>query len=178
MSDYLVHHGIPGMRWGVRRYQARDGSLTSAGKRRYSSDSNKPRMSKKKMLGTAVAASLALYGAANLAGKIRKTNTYSVVKSEASRRLASNLPANSYREKLRNVGNTISKTRNFIGEHRDTIDYAARNIYRAVSKQPYYKKAMGMAYESLTKTGLDLTTGERILSALIDDLGAREYDRY
>lgn len=32
---YLVHHGIKGMRWGVRRYQNDDGSLTEAGKIRY-----------------------------------------------------------------------------------------------------------------------------------------------
>ena len=31
---YLEHHGIPGMRWGVRRYQNADGSLTTAGKLR------------------------------------------------------------------------------------------------------------------------------------------------
>lgn len=30
----LYHHGIKGMRWGVRRYQNEDGSLTPAGKRR------------------------------------------------------------------------------------------------------------------------------------------------
>lgn len=34
----LYHHGIKGMRWGVRRYQNKDGSLTPAGKKRYSSD--------------------------------------------------------------------------------------------------------------------------------------------
>lgn len=31
----LYHHGIKGMRWGVRRYQNSDGSLTTAGKKRY-----------------------------------------------------------------------------------------------------------------------------------------------
>lgn len=32
---YLEHHGIKGMKWGVRRYQNPDGSLTAAGKQRY-----------------------------------------------------------------------------------------------------------------------------------------------
>lgn len=33
--DELYHHGIKGQKWGVRRYQNADGSLTSAGKKRY-----------------------------------------------------------------------------------------------------------------------------------------------
>ena len=33
-NNELVHHGILGMKWGVRRYQNKDGSLTPAGKRR------------------------------------------------------------------------------------------------------------------------------------------------
>lgn len=42
MSEYLMHHGIKGQKWGVRRYQYTDGTLTPAGRKRYSvnTDSN------------------------------------------------------------------------------------------------------------------------------------------
>lgn len=34
-DNYLEHHGIIGQKWGIRRYQNPDGSLTDAGKKRY-----------------------------------------------------------------------------------------------------------------------------------------------
>lgn len=33
-TEELYHHGIPGQKWGIRRYQNKDGSLTAAGRKR------------------------------------------------------------------------------------------------------------------------------------------------
>ena len=34
MENELYHHGVKGQKWGVRRYQNSDGSLTDNGKKR------------------------------------------------------------------------------------------------------------------------------------------------
>lgn len=46
-DEELYHHGIKGQKWGIRRYQKKDGSLTAAGKKRYDKSTHRSRLEEK-----------------------------------------------------------------------------------------------------------------------------------
>ena len=46
-NNDLLHSGVKGMKWGIRRYQNKDGSLTNAGKKRYNKEMEKLRAEKR-----------------------------------------------------------------------------------------------------------------------------------
>ena len=64
--DYLEHHGIKGQRWGVRRYQNPDGTLTEQGKKQKSNNDKRNKYIK--------------YGAAATAGVLAIAGGYALQK--------------------------------------------------------------------------------------------------
>lgn len=46
-NNSLYHHGIKGQRWGVRRYQNQNGTLTPAGKKRYAKNTTQSKAKEK-----------------------------------------------------------------------------------------------------------------------------------
>ena len=64
VRNELYHHGIQGQKWGIRRYQNPDGTLTEEGKKRYGSEENfKKEQTKKRTRIAAGAATAAVIAA-------------------------------------------------------------------------------------------------------------------
>jgi hypothetical protein len=49
-GESIEHHGVLGMKWGVRRYRSKNGSLTNSGKRRYGTKNNRTKRQYKHLL--------------------------------------------------------------------------------------------------------------------------------
>ena len=85
-EDYLMHHGIKGQKWGIRRFQNKDGTRTALGKRREKTDGNRKfalsdkQKSALKIAGGVAIAGAAAYGVSKLGGSKASQSLSSVKK--------------------------------------------------------------------------------------------------
>ena len=88
MNDiYLAHHGIKGQKWGVRRFENPDGTLTEAGKERYGRDDEDKEKKfwtdKKKKIAKRIAIGAAFVAAAGIGAKFYAEYTKEIASEHA-----------------------------------------------------------------------------------------------
>ena len=151
-NNELYHHGVKGMKWGVRRYQDKNGSLTPAGKKRASQGgetNGKKKTNKKKVANMAimtatVATAAAVYGA-NPA--VRKTVNRFIV--SAGKKTVSSLQTGS--KKTVNAGKKYVK---------EIVNSAKAGVKEGVKEAP--KKAT-----KAIVTGITLNTAKRMMDKAV-----------
>lgn len=119
-SNYICHHGIKGQKWGIRRYQNENGSLTSAGKKRYSSFATK-RYEK----------------------KVQKY-TQKAEKQEAKSKAAGNYVPSKYRRKAEEAASRAKRSQEFddnymreLGARSDTKHFVMQALVGPFAYQSY-----------------------------------------
>lgn len=110
-NNSLTHWGVRGMRWGVRRYQNKDGSLTVAGQKRYERDQRENSGKKKgNKIGQAdpnrwvredIERSKKLTDASsNMVGQLKNANNISVKNRQKTRADLSSMTDKEMRERI------------------------------------------------------------------------------
>lgn len=160
VNNELYHHGTKGMKWGVRRYQNKDGSLTTAGKKRQR-DNSPEADAKRKEIGKKVAAGavMTLTVAAAVTLYAKNPTVRNVVKN-MGKKTVSSLKAG--KGKAINAGKTFVK---------QSITGVKEGFKEGVKEAP--KKATKAIITGITmnaaKRALDSTVGkaeaERIMKA-------------
>lgn len=180
MPDYLYHHGIKGQRWGVRRYQNKDGSYTSAGKKRYADmspsekrayDRERNRRREKIKAGLKVAATAAIIGGTlyNMhRAQVDADRQYQYY--QESRRRA----RDTY-ERTRRASSTYDYYKRYGSRYRqagkDTFKKHARTTYKKAKEysvdeaKEYLQRMMKRAAQQEANGGMDIDTKNAVMEA-------------
>lgn len=113
-SDSIMHHGIKGQKWGVRRYQNENGSLTAAGKSRYKSFSTgryERKVAENKEKAAEHRRYAEDYNPKNYIGKSKYTDRQ---KARDQKKMNKELAiARKYEEKAQEMGNRAKRSQEF-----------------------------------------------------------------
>lgn len=140
-EDYICHFGVLGMHWGIRRYQNPDGTLTAAGKKRYSKERTK-----------------------DIQSAVKNTKAYSKERYDAINKIIDNHSKNNIpteeelkaKKKYEDSLEPLKKSYHDKKEYNKACDLLASTmakIYYPGDKESPYKYKAGLAFDDLDQSG-------------------------
>lgn len=157
MSEELKHHGVKGMKWGVRRFQNSDGTLKKAGKTRARQNDNKTNIQKATDRVKSTAKSVARE---HQAGKVLlKAESMSTKELKAAASRAQKELQYKQLTKPTNLGVATKEDR---AQYRRRGEMSTRELNRKVERLQA-KQNLKNSYTKATKTQVE--NGERVVAA-------------
>lgn len=155
-SDELCHYGVLGMKWGVRRYQNKDGSLTPKGKKRYNSMSNDKLQ--KELYKQVKEARAQQYGSSNKWGVSNTIGKYSKLAAE----------------KYSNDYNRYTNTEQYKSAQKKIKDLDTRYEQGKIDPDTYdkeYAKIRKSVYNPKFDTSVRISNGRKYVQEYVDSYG-------
>ena len=157
MSEELKHHGVKGMKWGVRRFQNSDGTLKKAGKTRVRQNGDKSNIKKATDRVKSTAKSIARE---HQAGKVLlKSNTMTTKELKAAATRAQTELRYKQLSKPSNLGVATKEDR---AQYRRRGEMSTQELNRKVGRLQA-KQDLKNTYTKATKTQVE--NGQRVVAA-------------
>ena len=165
MANYIIvngelyHHGVIGMKWGRRRYQNKDGTLTAAGKKRYDKEMEKAKAEQK-----------VLKNKERTQAKIDKLNA--LKKDNEDRKAALDGPSATEKVKKTAKAAKDAKKRTI----KDLSDAELKAKYDRLKLEQDYKKLMRESNPQQSSKGKEFV--QKVFDKTVDDIAPQVTKHY